>query len=92
MERKDEKTSDYKTLIIRCPRLGGEVPFAYCEKEGGDLPCRMVVGCWEGIFLVENHLRETLSEEAWIRLNSQPPKDKLTNILDIVEKAKKRIK
>jgi len=92
MENKAEKAGYYKTLIIRCPRLGGEVPFAYCEKEGGDLPCRLSVSCWERLFPVEDYLRETLSADAWTLLNSQSPKDKLTSILDIVEKAKKRVK
>ena len=32
----------YRDLVMRCPRLGGEVPFSYCEREAGDLPCRQV--------------------------------------------------
>ena len=90
MEISDEKRKYYGSLVIRCPRLGGEVPFSYCEKEAGDLPCRMVVSCWEGIFPVEEYLQDTLTEEARYRLYNQPAKDRLTTILDIAAAVKKR--
>jgi len=91
MEESDKKR-EYRDLIIRCPRLGGEVPFSYCEREGGDIPCRLVVDCWGRIFPVEAYLRESLTEEAQRRLwDSQTPKDRLSNLLDVVEKAKKRM-
>jgi hypothetical protein len=43
-----EKMKSYRELIMRCPRLGGEVPFSYCEREAGDLPCRQVATMAEG--------------------------------------------
>ena len=85
-----EKMKSYREWIMRCPRLGGEVPFSYCEREAGHLPCRQVVRCWEAGFPVEEYLRETLTPEAWERFCGQTPKDRMTTLLDIVEAARRR--
>ncbi|MHB8908980.1 MAG: hypothetical protein ACYDAA_08915 [Syntrophales bacterium] len=82
----------YRNLVMRCPRLGGEVTFSYCEREAGELPCRQVVRCWEAGFPVESYLRETLTPEAWERFRSQIPKDRVTTLLDHIEAAKRRLK
>ena len=82
----------YRERIMRCPRLGGEVPFFYCEREAGDLPCPQVVRFWEAGFPVSEYLREILLPEAWERFCGQTPKDRMTTILDIVDAAKKRNK
>jgi hypothetical protein len=82
----------YGNLMLRCPRLGGEVSFSYCEREGGDLPCRQVIRCWEVGFPVEEYLRKTLPPEAWERFCAQIPKDRMTTLLDLVEEVKRRQK
>jgi hypothetical protein len=82
----------YRNLVIRCPRLGGEVTFSYCEREAGELPCRQVVRCWEAGFPVEDYLRASLSPEAWERFCGQVPKDRMTTLVDLVEAAKRRRK
>lgn len=82
----------YRDEIIRCPRLGGEVPFSYCEREAGELPCRQVVRCWEAGFPVEAYLRETLAPGLWDRFCSETPKDRITTLLDSVDAAKRRRK
>jgi hypothetical protein len=87
-----EKMKLYRERIIRCPRLGGEVPFSYCEREAGELPCRQVVRCWSAGFPVEEYLRETLTPEVWDRFRSEVPKDRMTALLDIVESARQRQK
>ena len=87
-----EKMKSYRERIMRCPRLGGEVPFSYCEREAGDLPCHQVVRCWEAGFPVEEYLRETLPPAVWESFCGQTPRDRMTTILDIVEAAKKRRK
>jgi hypothetical protein len=88
----DERVKFCRERIIRCPRLGGEVPFSYCEREAGDLPCRQVVRCWCAGFPVEEYLRETLTPEVWDRFRSEVPKDRMTTLLDIVESTKQRQK
>ena len=73
--------------VIRCPRLGGEVPFSYCEREAGDLPCGQIIRCWEAGFAVEEYLREALTPDAWERFRGRVPKDRISTILDVVEAA-----
>jgi hypothetical protein len=90
MEFSDEKISQYRSMIIRCPRLGGEVPFSFCEKEAGDLPCRLVVSCWANYFPIEEYLEKTLTPEALEILYSQRPRDRIATILDIAAAVRKR--
>jgi len=81
----------YGDLAIRCPRLGGEVTFSYCEREAGELPCRRIVQCWEAGFPVETHLRETMTHAVWERFCGQVPQDRIATLLDLVEAAKRRL-
>jgi hypothetical protein len=90
MEFSDEKISQYRSIIIRCPRLGGEVPFSFCEKEAGDLPCRLVVSCWANYFPIEEYLSKKLTPEALEILYSQRPRDRIATILDIAAAVRKR--
>lgn len=80
----------YRERMTRCPRLGGEVSFAYCEQEAGSLPCRQVICCWEAGFPVEAYLRETLTPDLWERFCGQLPKDRMTTLIDLVDAARRR--
>jgi len=80
----------YDHLEIRCPRLGGEVTFSYCEKEGGELPCLRIISCWEAYFPVETYIKEKLTEAQWDRYVNQAPKHKVTTLVELIEEAKKR--
>ncbi len=79
-------------LEIRCPKLGGEVTFAYCLVEGGDLPCPRTIVCWQPYFPVEDYLRAKLTQEQWDRCFSQAPKEKIVSLVELIEAAKKRKK
>jgi len=79
----------YDQLEMRCPRLGGEVMFQYCKREGGDLPCPRILSCWSSFFPVEVCLRATMSDADWDRFTSRVPKDKVTTLLELIERAKK---
>ncbi|HNY72549.1 MAG TPA: hypothetical protein PLU95_08460 [Syntrophales bacterium] len=80
----------YDDREIRCPKLGHELTFAYCRREGGELPCFRVIRCWEGFFPVESFLRESLSPDAWETFRRHTPPDKLTSLLDLIAKAQQR--
>jgi len=77
-------------LLMRCPRLGHEVEFMYCEREGGDLPCVRIIACWQERFPIEAYLRWRLSPADWERFGGLEPKDKLTSLLELLEKVKRR--
>jgi len=73
---------------MRCPRLGGEVFFTYCLKEGGSVPCARIVVCWQPFFPVEEYLRSKLTPDQWDRCFNREPGDKMTSLLELIAKAK----
>jgi hypothetical protein len=80
----------YDHFEMRCPRLGGEVTFSYCRREGGDIPCLRVITCWHPFFPVEQYLKRTMTADAWNTFVLQVPKDKIISIIELIEAAKKR--
>ena len=77
--------------MIRCPKLGGEVSFAYCEEEGGGLPCARMIQCWSWrIPAVERYLRLKLTAEEWDRCFGQVPKEKMASLIELIDAARKR--
>ncbi len=75
-------------LWIRCPRLGGEVPFSYCLKEAGELPCHRTLVCWQPFFPVEAWLKERLSADQWELCFSRTQREKMVSLVELIEKAK----
>jgi hypothetical protein len=82
-------TERYDPLMIRCPRLGGEVTFAYCRVEGGDIPCMRIVACWDCCIPIADYLRESLSQEKLERFANQRPKERIATLVEMIESAKK---
>ncbi len=80
----------YNDLEIRCPRLGGEVTFAYCMQERGTLPCPRIITCWERYFPVEAYLKKTLTPQEQDLCFNQPPRDKIVTIFDVADALKKK--
>ena len=75
----------------RCPRLGGQVSFQYCQACGdGNLPCFKVIDCWWEIFDVVAFLQKQLSEDDFNRLVQLKPKPKVSSLVEMIEQAKKR--
>ncbi|MCU0588378.1 MAG: hypothetical protein MUF52_09500 [Syntrophobacteraceae bacterium] len=80
----------FRELLIRCPKLGGEVTFAYCEDEAGALPCSRMIHCWSWrIPAVERYLRLKLGEEEWERCFGQAPRDKMASLVELIDAARK---
>lgn len=75
-------------LLMRCPRLGGEVPISYCLKEGGSLPCARTIACWQPIFPVEGYLRAKLTESEWDACFNRQGKSKVVSLIELIEEAK----
>lgn len=80
-------------LKRRCPRLGSDIPFEYCMMSGeDDFPCWKILDCWWETFDVDTYLKANVSETLYKELTkAKPPRDKVASILEIAEKAKKRI-
>jgi hypothetical protein len=77
-------------MEIRCPKLGGQVTFAYCLKEAIDLPCARIIHCWRPYFPVEEFIRKRLTPEDWERCFSQKPKEKISTLIELIEAAKNK--
>jgi hypothetical protein len=76
---------------IRCPRLGDEIPFSYCLQESGDFPCSRIVRCWSPYFDIESSLKEKLTPGEWDIFINLQSKDKVTNLIELIETAKAKI-
>ncbi|OGP70571.1 MAG: hypothetical protein A2W09_06360 [Deltaproteobacteria bacterium RBG_16_50_11] len=79
----------HDTLIIRCPQLGGEVPFRYCRTLQEDLPCRKVMVCWEFKIEIAKFLSDHYSFDQIQRALSPPQRSRIETILELIEQAKK---
>ncbi|RLB02762.1 MAG: hypothetical protein DRG59_00025 [Deltaproteobacteria bacterium] len=77
-------------LEIRCPKLGHQVKFDYCEKEQISLPCKRIIKCWQIYFPVEIYLKKKLTEEEWNRCFNEKPKEKILTLLELIDAAKRR--
>ena len=86
----DSITPPDKSLLIRCPRLGHEIYFAYCRQENMGLPCFKILDCWFRYFAVEEYLRQELSKEEWEQVFAQPGKPKMVALAEAIEAARKR--
>jgi len=83
-------STEYDHKLIRCPKLGDEITFAYCLQEFGDLPCVRIMQCWFKFFDVEACIKENLIHEKWERFTLTQPKDRVTSLIEIIEIAKRQ--
>ena len=79
----------YDHLEIRCPRLGGQVTFAYCRVEGVELPCMRIVACWQSSLPIAEYLRDRLAPDQLERFTEQKPKERIVTLVELIEAAKK---
>ncbi|WP_448381860.1 hypothetical protein [Desulfosoma sp.] len=77
-------------LETRCPKLGHEVPFGYCRREAGALPCPRALACWSHRFSVELVLRTILGPVAFEAAFGAEPKSRVQNLMEAIEAAKAR--
>ena len=88
MKKKELPPGD--DFMIRCPRLGHQIPFSYCRAENRGLPCFKILDCWHPHFSVAELLRKELTPEQWEIVFSKPPKPKLFSLIELIEQAKNR--
>jgi hypothetical protein len=76
----------------RCPRLGGPVSFRYClgADEKGKA-CHKIIDCWWEYFDVMSFLKTHLPEKAFKALTKSRPMNKVTSLVDLIEKARERL-
>ncbi len=80
-------------LERRCPRLGSPISFRYCLMSGeDDFVCWKVLDCWWETFDVEGYLKNNMPESVFKELmaKADQPKNKISSIIEIIEKVKKK--
>jgi hypothetical protein len=82
--------TEHDSKLTRCPKLGDEMTFAYCLREAGDLPCARIMACWQAAFDVAAVLREQMTPDQWACFAGVQPKDKVTSLMEIIERAKRQ--
>lgn len=80
--------TDYDDISTRCPMLGHPVPFSYCRSLQAGMPCRKVLDCWYQQFDVQRFIEAVYTPEQ-IASFLGPPKPKISQIVELIEKAKK---
>jgi hypothetical protein len=73
---------------IRCLQLGGPVTFNYCRRVNRGLPCRLIIGCWQGRLDIIAFLTERFSADQLRRALAPPPGSKLERLVALVERSK----
>lgn len=82
--------TEHDSKITRCPKLGDEMAFSYCLREAGESPCARIVTCWRAAFDVEEVLKQILSPDDLERFRLTAPKDKVTSLIELIERAKRQ--
>jgi len=74
---------------IRCPRLGHDVPLAYCYHMPEGRPCGRLFLCWEGLLpRLRAVVARSIPQEKWEEYFESPPPSKVVSLLEMVRKAK----
>lgn len=82
-------TSPDKKVTIRCPRLGHQIDFSYCQCENFGQPCFKTLDCWHNLFDVHSYLKNKLTPQDFEKVFLKQAKPKLFSLLDLIEQAKK---
>ncbi len=82
----------FDKIEMRCPRLGHQISFSYCRREGGTLPCSRAIQCWGVHIPVEAFFRADIGEEAYTRCFELPQKPKMISLVELIEQAKRKEK
>ncbi len=79
----------YDDNIIYCRALGHQVPFKYCRKLKGEMPCGKIFDCWFETVNITEYMNSFYTEEEIQRI-VEPPKPKVSSLVELIERAKTR--
>jgi len=82
-----DKDKEYERRQAYCRRLGHPVPFAYCRRVSGGLPCSAVLDCWFETFPVWEFIRGHYSPQELGQMFTTPA-SKLSVIVEALEKVR----
>ena len=73
---------------IRCLQLGGPVTFHYCRRMNGGLPCKLVIGCWQGRLGVLKFLADNFTGDQLRQAFTPSPGSKLERLVALIERSR----
>jgi len=76
----------YDSSRAHCRKLGHHLEFVYCRTVSDGLPCSKIFDCWFTSLPIAEFINQHYSAEEISRIFA-PPKDKITSILELVDKA-----
>jgi hypothetical protein len=83
-------STEYDHKLIRCPKLGDEMTFAYCLRESGNMPCSRIIQCWFRSFDVISFLKNQLNDDEWSQFTGGQSVNKVASLIEIIEKSKRQ--
>jgi hypothetical protein len=86
---KPSKTPPDKSVNIRCPRLGHQIGFSYCQTENSGFPCFKALDCWHHYFDVHTFLKENLTVQDFNTIFLHTGQPKIISLIELIEQAKK---
>ena len=78
-------------IMVRCPRLGHQVPFSYCRVENTGTPCFKTLDCWHSHFDVVAYFKQTLSKDEFAAAFMNQGQPKIQTLMDLVRQAQTRV-
>ena len=81
----------YDSREIYCRKLGHHLTFHYCRSERSGLPCGRIKDCWFDKIPIGDFLRDNYTSGELSRISAPPPA-KTATILEMIERARRRVK
>lgn len=82
--------NEHDELNLRCPLLGGPVPFKYCRAVNRKLPCGRILLCWGGKLDIPAFLEANYSKEELEAAFERDGRTKVQRIVQIADEAQKK--
>lgn len=79
----------YDSLILRCPSLGGDVPFQYCRRMNQGTPCSRLPVCWAERFDIVGYIKRFYSAEEINQIFFSKGHGRLAQIIDNLERVER---
>ncbi|MCU0846274.1 MAG: hypothetical protein MUD12_00120 [Spirochaetes bacterium] len=79
---------NFDDIDIYCKSLGHRLNFKYCRTMKNGLPCHGLPDCWFERIPVMDFLEKNYTADE-IEKSLAPPVNKITSIIDLIEKARK---
>ncbi len=73
-------------IHYRCPQLGDTIPFSYCRRMNGGLPCRQIYTCWMDKLDVNGFIFDNFSLEEIERAFNQPTRGRMASLFETLNR------